>query len=295
MQVSPVSSQEPFMVTEGRCRCSGALLSSLSPPGSGPHPCTPAPCALPLQGGILSLVGSHRKDDHQPAPLPGASAGPATTEDEGRLPEAAGISLLPGFQTRNVPDVPPGAPALTRNGPQSATHVGLKAHPPARTQAGPLPAAPPGEEPPAGPARWGERQPFSVCRACGPAGGTATCSSREHLASAICEHDKFICIKTEIKVQLGFPGGAVVGNPPANAGDTGSSPGLGRSHMPRSNEVRAPQLLSLHSRARVPQLLSPRATTTEARAPRARAPQQEKPPQREACAPQQRVAPARCN
>ena len=34
---------------------------------------------------------------------------------------------------------------------------------------------------------------------------------------------------------LGFPGGAVVRNPPANAGDTGSSPGPGRSHMPRSN------------------------------------------------------------
>ena len=33
----------------------------------------------------------------------------------------------------------------------------------------------------------------------------------------------------------GFPGGAVVENPPANAGDTGSSPGLGRSHMPQSN------------------------------------------------------------
>ena len=32
-----------------------------------------------------------------------------------------------------------------------------------------------------------------------------------------------------------FPGGAVVENLPANAGDTGSSPGLGRSHMPRSN------------------------------------------------------------
>ena len=30
---------------------------------------------------------------------------------------------------------------------------------------------------------------------------------------------------------LGFPGGVVVGNLPANAGDTGSSPGLGRSHM----------------------------------------------------------------
>ena len=33
----------------------------------------------------------------------------------------------------------------------------------------------------------------------------------------------------------GFPGGAVVKNLPANAGDTGSSPGLGRSHMPRSS------------------------------------------------------------
>ena len=33
----------------------------------------------------------------------------------------------------------------------------------------------------------------------------------------------------------GFPGGAVVKNLPADAGDTGSSPGAGRSHMPRSN------------------------------------------------------------
>ena len=33
----------------------------------------------------------------------------------------------------------------------------------------------------------------------------------------------------------GFPGGAVVKNPPANAGDTGPSPGPGRSHMPQSN------------------------------------------------------------
>ena len=33
----------------------------------------------------------------------------------------------------------------------------------------------------------------------------------------------------------GFPGGAVVRNLPANAGDTGSSPGLGGSHMPWSN------------------------------------------------------------
>ena len=33
----------------------------------------------------------------------------------------------------------------------------------------------------------------------------------------------------------GFPGGAMVTNPHAKAGDTGLSPGLGRSHMPRSN------------------------------------------------------------
>ena len=77
----------------------------------------------------------------------------------------------------------------------------------------------------------------------------------------------------------GFPGGAVVKNPPDNAGDTGSSPGPGRSHMPRSNEAHAPQLLSLRSRAREPQLLSPRATTTEAHMLRTRALQQEKPPQ----------------
>ena len=49
-----------------------------------------------------------------------------------------------------------------------------------------------------------------------------------------------------LRIRLpGFPGGAVVKNPPANAGDTGSSPGLGSSHMPRSNWAREPQLLSL--------------------------------------------------
>ena len=43
----------------------------------------------------------------------------------------------------------------------------------------------------------------------------------------------------------GFPGGAVVENLPASAGDTGSSPGLGGSRMPRSDWAREPQLLSL--------------------------------------------------
>ena len=44
---------------------------------------------------------------------------------------------------------------------------------------------------------------------------------------------------------MDFPGGAVFENLPANAGDPGSSPGLGRSHMQRNNWAREPQLLSL--------------------------------------------------
>ena len=65
-------------------------------------------------------------------------------------------------------------------------------------------------------------------------------------------------VSFQIKNNIGgFPGGTVVKNLPANAGDTGSSPGLGRSHMPRSNWAREPQLLSLCSRAHEPQLLKP--------------------------------------
>ena len=42
--------------------------------------------------------------------------------------------------------------------------------------------------------------------------------------------------KAEVKKDKpGFPGGAVIENLPANAGDTGSCPGLGRSHMPQSD------------------------------------------------------------
>ena len=38
-----------------------------------------------------------------------------------------------------------------------------------------------------------------------------------------------------LKEGKGFPGGAVVKNPPADTGDMGSSPGPRRSHMSRSN------------------------------------------------------------
>ena len=54
-----------------------------------------------------------------------------------------------------------------------------------------------------------------------------------------------------------FPGGAVVKNPPANAGDTGSIPGLGRSHMQ-----------SLCATTTEPALWSPCSPTREATAMR---------------------------
>ena len=62
----------------------------------------------------------------------------------------------------------------------------------------------------------------------------------------------------------GFPGGAVVESLPANAGDMGSSPGLGRSHMLRSGWTHEPQLLSL----RVWSLCSAAREATIMRGPR---------------------------
>ena len=56
----------------------------------------------------------------------------------------------------------------------------------------------------------------------------------------------------------------MVENLPANVGDTGSSPGLGISHMPRSNWAREPQLLSL----RVWSLCSATREATIVRGPR---------------------------
>ena len=43
---------------------------------------------------------------------------------------------------------------------------------------------------------------------------------------------KMRCLKNSLR---DFPGGAMVKNPPANAGDTDLIPGPGRSHMPQSN------------------------------------------------------------
>ena len=79
----------------------------------------------------------------------------------------------------------------------------------------------------------------------------------------------------QIKTERASPGGSVVKNSPANAGDSGSIPDLGRSHMPRSNQACAPQLLNLCSRpARhlqsphtlVAMLCNERGTTTRSHA-----------------------------
>ena len=59
------------------------------------------------------------------------------------------------------------------------------------------------------------------------------------------------------RIGKGFPGSTVGESPPANAGDTGSIPGLGRFHMLQSNQVLVPQLLSLCSRTHQPQLPKP--------------------------------------
>ena len=77
----------------------------------------------------------------------------------------------------------------------------------------------------------------------------------------------FFIIKGSDRV---FPGGPVLKNLPANAGDAGLIPGFGKSHIPWGNY------------ACVPQLLSPCC--------RACAPQQEKPLQ-EACVPQLEKSP----
>ena len=91
--------------------------------------------------------------------------------------------------------------------------------------------------------------------------------------------DPWIKDKEEIKSYLGgFPGGAVVKNRLPTQG-TWVRALVWEDPTCRGATACVPQLLSLHSRARKPQLLSPHATTTEAHGTRARALQQEKPPQ----------------
>ena len=69
------------------------------------------------------------------------------------------------------------------------------------------------------------------------------------------QDDSKVHMKNKQIIAKGFRGDSVVKNPPASAGDTGSSPGPGRSHVPWNNEACAPQLPS------------PQAASTEACTP----------------------------
>ena len=63
----------------------------------------------------------------------------------------------------------------------------------------------------------------------------------------------FLLLDIKLKVLLGdFPGGPVVKNLPANAGDMGLIPGPRRPHMSYGNEAHVPQLLKLHVEPMLP-------------------------------------------
>lgn len=78
------------------------------------------------------------------------------------------------------------------------------------------------------------------------------------------EKDVFL----EVRALGGFPGDPVVKNSSCNAGDTGSTPHLGRSHILQGNQIRVPRPLSLHARGWEPQLEKPTHATKDPALPR---------------------------
>ncbi|XP_054937970.1 schwannomin-interacting protein 1 isoform X3 [Physeter macrocephalus] len=74
-----------------------------------------------------------------------------------------------------------------------------------------------------------------IYTSCSKSGKPSLSSRPTHSSSEALKREKF----------GGFPGGAVVESPPAEAGDAGSCPGPGRSHMPPSSWAREPWPLSL--------------------------------------------------
>ena len=88
-----------------------------------------------------------------------------------------------------------------------------------------------------------------------------------------------------------FPGGALVQNPSANAGNMGLIPGPGRFHVLQGNQAHTPQPLSPSLEL---QLLSMCAAAIEAHEPSTRAPQ-DKPAHWEVHAPQLESRPIHCN
>ena len=88
----------------------------------------------------------------------------------------------------------------------------------------------------------------------------------------------------------GLPGGSMV-----RIWSHGFDPWSGKIPHASGNQASAPQLWKLCSRAREQKPLKPHVASREACGPRVCAPQQEKPPQREACASQLGRGPTHCN
>lgn len=56
-------------------------------------------------------------------------------------------------------------------------------------------------------------------------------------------------ITVNLEISWHFPDGPLAKHPPAHAGDTGSTPGLGGRHMPRGSSAQVPRLPRLHAGA----------------------------------------------
>ena len=101
-----------------------------------------------------------------------------------------------------------------------------------------------------------------------------------HLSSLCLQHHVMFWVYVCLHISLsGLPWWLSSKESPCQAGDVGSIPGPGRSHVLRNNEAHMPQLLNLCSRGLELQLLKPAPPT-------ACALKQEKPLQWEAGAPQ---------
>ena len=98
---------------------------------------------------------------------------------------------------------------------------------------------------------------------------TQMCKSLYMFACGFCPHGHDILALYPNQKELlnvktqSFPDGSAVKELAVIAGNTGSIPSPGRSHMPQSNEACVPQPLSLCSRAGKPQLLNLHAATTD--------------------------------
>ena len=79
------------------------------------------------------------------------------------------------------------------------------------------------------------QQAPQTCASAGVSFGSAALPPVSHKHS-MKVYGRELCLPRILRARVrGFPGGSVVQNPPTNAGDKGSIPGPGRSHVPWRN------------------------------------------------------------